>query len=117
MKKLTEEQRKSRIIARGEFSNHAHVMIGDCEVEIKDGKTLIHITDDQNACLKHLLESDWLQGKETWTTEHKDISLKGFPQQVRHGDVLLNKCGKNTYEYIPQLEYDPYSKLIQSVKD
>jgi hypothetical protein len=38
---------------------------------------------------------------EVWTKEHKDIPLK-------EGE---------SYEYIQQVEYDPYSKLIQTVKD
>lgn len=114
---MTKQERKSRVIARGEFSNHSHVMVGDCEVEIKDGKTLIHVNDDSNVCLKHLLESDWLKGNEVWSNEHTDISLTGFPTQVRQGDVLLSKCGERTYEYIQQVEYNPYDKKIQEVRD
>lgn len=117
MKNLTLIERKSRIIARGEFSNHSHVITGDCEVETVKGKIIIHVNDDQNACLKHLLETEWLNGKEVWTKEHKDISLKGFPKQVRHGDVLLNKCGERDYEFIQQQVFDTLTKRIESARD
>lgn len=65
MKKLTKEQRASRIIARGEVSGHAHIITGDVEVYEKDGKTFITVGEDSNAVLKHLLETDWMAGKET----------------------------------------------------
>lgn len=100
MKKLNLEQRKLRIIARGEFSNHCHVVIGDVNVYQKNGKTYIKVGEDSNAVLKHLLETEWLKGKEVWTKEHKDIPLE-----------------KGTYEFVQQVEYNPLDETIRAVRD
>lgn len=100
MKQLTEKQRLQRIIARGEHSGHAHIVTGDVKIEEKNGKTIITVSEDSNACLKHLLESDWMEGKETWTKEHKDIPLE-----------------KGVYEFVQQVEYHPYEDVIKAVRD
>lgn len=116
-KTLTKEERLSRIIARGEFSGHSHIITGDVEVIQKDEKTFIIINDDQNAVLKHLFENDWMVGVEKWTGEHNDISLAGMPQQVRHGDVLLEKISDTSYQFIQQNQFSPYDKLIVQNRD
>lgn len=101
----------SNIIARGEVSDHAHIIIGDAEIlQLKEdsiinnkniNKGTIIINVNSKATIKHLIESVYVnEQKEVWTKEHKDIPLK-----------------KGTYIYIPQLEIDPYTKLINSVKD
>ena len=100
MKHLTKEERKLRVIARGEHSNHSHVITGNVQVEVKDGKTIITVGEDSNAVLKHILESDWMEGKETWTKEHKDIPLE-----------------KGVYEFVQQIEYHPYEDVIRAVQD
>ncbi len=117
MKKLSKEERKNRIIARGEHSNHSHVIVGDASVTRNDkGEILVKI-GKEGAVLKHLLESEWMNGIELWTKEHKDIPLKEMPKQVRHGDVLLDKINETTYRFIQQVQYSPYDKMIQQVKD
>lgn len=116
MKKMTIEERKKRVIARGEHSGHSHIITGDVEVYEKDGKTLIKIGENQNACLKHLMEADWLKGKETWTKEHSEIPLKGR-KQIRQGDVLLKQVSERVYQYIPQIEKHPYNDFITRVDD
>ena len=88
--------REQRIIAKGEFSNHCHVITGDVEFK---GKQII-VSEDSNASIKHLLESDWMRGVETWTGEHTDIALT-----------------PGIYEYVPQLVFDPLLKRIESAKD
>ncbi len=100
MKNLTKKERESRIIARGEHSGHAHIITGDVEITKKNGDVFIKVNEDSNACLKHLLEKEWIEGNEIWTKEHKDIPLK-----------------KGTYKFVQQIEFDPYSSLIQSVRD
>lgn len=101
MKTETKEQRMKRVIARGEFSNHSHVITGDVLIEEKNGRTIITVTEDSNACLKHLLEKEFLEtGKEVWTHEHEDIKLEP---------------GK--YEFLQQNEYDPYNDIIKKVID
>ena len=106
------KNRKSRIIARGEHSNHAHLITGE-GVKVKDG--IIEIPENADAQIKHLLETDWLEGKETWTGEHKDLSLK--EGDLRHGDVYLKKIGERKYQYIQQEEYDPFEKITREVMD
>lgn len=96
----TKDQRQKRVIARGEFSNHSHIITGDCDIEVKDGVTIIKTR--KNCAIKHLLEREYVEeGIELWTTEHKDIPLKD----------------NQKYEYVQQIEYSPYDKLIQKVKD
>lgn len=116
MKKLTQEQRKSRIIARGEFSNHAHIIVGDAEVETSEGNIYITIGDN-GASIKHLLETAWLAGEEKWTEEHADIDLSELPNKVRHGDVMLKKVGERKYQYVQQKVFDPLSQRIEDARD
>ncbi len=117
MKKLTEEERKNRIIARGEFSNHSHVIVGDAEITRNSkGEILIEV-GSEGAVLKHLLESEWMKGNECWTKEHEDIDLTELPNRVRHGDVMLEKLNDNTYTFIQQTIFDPLLKRIQTAKD
>jgi len=91
------QERKARIIARGEFSNHCHVITGNIEF---DTHGRIIVGEDSSAVLKHLLETDWLEGKETWTGEHTDIKLT-----------------PGIYEYVPQQVFDPLTKRIEAAKD
>ena len=94
------EERKNRIIARGEVSGHSHIITGECVIERIKNKVVI--TAGKNCAIKHLLELPYVnEGKEIWTREHKDISLKEG----------------NRYKYVQQQEYDPYSKLIQQIRD
>jgi hypothetical protein len=91
------QERKQRIIAKGEFSNHCHVITGDVEFN-SNGRIIV--SEDSNAVLKHLLETDWMEGKETWTGEHTDIKLT-----------------PGVYEYVPQMVYDPLQKRIEAARD
>jgi|ERR1017187_9092028 hypothetical protein len=97
---MKNEERKNRIIARGEHSNHSHVMTGDCVVTRNEKNEIICEVGSEGAILKHILESEWLNGNEVWTKEHKDIPLS-----------------KGTYKYIAQQEYNPYNKAIEAVRD
>lgn len=117
-KLFTKEQLLSRIIARGEFSDHCHVITGeDVEVRRNDRGELLIDIGSSDAVLKHLIESRWMEGEEKWTEEHKDIDLSTRPGLVRHGDVCLKKVGDNTYQYIPQMVFDPLTKRIESARD
>lgn len=113
---MTKSERRSRIIARGESSGHSHIVTGDAVVRNENGEIIIEV-GKEGAVLKHLMEPAWLAGREQFTNEHADIDLSGFPEQVRHGDVLLEKCGPKTYKYVPQIEYDPYQDVIQRLED
>lgn len=117
MKNLTKQQRANFVIARGEFSNHAHIIVGDAEVKRNNSGEILITVGKEGAVLKHLLESNWLAGEEKWSNEHTDIDLSGLPKQVRHGDCFLDLVGERTYKFIQQQEFDPYSELIRSVRD
>lgn len=111
------KERTNRVIARGEGSNHAHVIVGDATVTRNEkGEILIEV-GNEGAILRHILESSWMEGQEIHTGEHTDIDLEEMPAQIRQGDVLLEKVGARTYQYIAQVEYDPYNDVIQKVKD
>ena len=94
---MTKQEREKRILARGESQNHCHVITGDIQF---NEKGQIIVGDDSNAVLKHLLEKEWLDGKEVWSEEHHDIKLQ-----------------PGVYEYVPQVNFDPLTKRIESVKD
>ena len=97
---MNAENRKNRIIARGEVSGHSHIVTGECTIERNESDVII--IAGENCAIKHLLEQPFInEGLEVWTKEHKDIPLQK---------------GKK-YKYVQQVEYDPYSKLIQQVKD
>lgn len=87
----------SKMLAKGEHSNHGHMICGDVEVLEKDGNLFI---DVQDATLKHLLINSFQSGTETWTQEHTEIKLP---------------AGK--YKVIQQVEYDPYEQIIRQVQD
>jgi hypothetical protein len=94
------KDRKNRIIARGETSNHSHIITGECEIEEKNGEVII--TAGKNCAIKHLIESVFVEtGVEQWTQEHTDIQLTEGEQ----------------YKYVQQIEYNPYEKAIQNVRD
>lgn len=95
---MKKSERISRIIARGEFSNHSHVVTGDATVRNENGEIIIEVHGE--ATIRHLLEDAWMKGQEVWTEEHADIALE-----------------PGTYKYIPQLEYHPYEDVIQRVRD
>lgn len=97
---MTSKERKLRIVARGEHSNHSHVITGECLIQEDKGTTYINVATDGAAVLRHLIESEWMSGTEVWTKEHNDIPLK-----------------KGRYEYVPQVEYDPYEGAVRRVLD
>jgi len=115
MKNLTKQERISRIIARGEFSNHSHVIVGDANVRNENGEILIDVEGE--CSIKHLLETAWLDGKEEWTKEHTDIDLTSLPLQIRHGDVCLERIADKTYKFIQQQVFDPLTKRIEAAQD
>ena len=93
-------KRENRIIARGEVSGHSHIVTGDCSIEEKDGE--VYIQAGKNCAIKHLLEKPYIdEGLEITTKEHGELPLQAG----------------NTYKYVQQVEYNPYEKIIQKVKD
>ena len=98
---MNKEERKKRVLARGEVSGHCHVITGN-NVLIKEEKGTIFVeVGNEGAVLKHILEKEWIEEeKEIWTGEHKDISVKP---------------GK--YEYVPQVNFNPLTQRIEEVGD
>lgn len=94
---MTKKEREQRILARGEFSNHCHVITGDVEF---DAQGRILVGEDSNVIIKHLLEKEWMDGAEVWTGEHTDIKLKP---------------GK--YDFVQQKIFDPLTKRIENARD
>lgn len=89
----------NKIIARGEVSGHAHIAVGDVDVLELDGEIYLDVKGE--AAIKHLLEEVFVkEGKEVWTEEHSDIQLQ-----------------PGVYKYVPQVEFDPYEKIIKKVQD
>jgi hypothetical protein len=91
------QERKKRIIARGEHSGHCHVITG--EIEFNNLGQIV-VNENSNAVLKHLLEKEWMDGEEVWTGEHTDIKLT-----------------PGTYEYVHQQVFDPLTNRIEAAKD
>jgi len=94
---LDAKEVKNKIVARGEHSNHSHIITGNALVLEKDGIFFIDATD---ASVEHLLESAWLSGVKEWTKEHDPIKLN-----------------PGLYEMVPQRQYNPYEKVIERVRD
>lgn len=122
---MNKTERKNRIIARGEFSDHCHCITGDATIKRNgEGEILIELGEEE-CVLKHILESAWMdEGKEVWTTEHKDINLTQLDEQTeigqflgRHGDVAVKKVAKRVYQYVHQHVFDPLTKRIEQARD
>lgn len=102
MRNLSKEDRLALIIARGETSDHSHVVCGeDVRVERdSDGNSTIHVGPN-GALLRHISESRFLEtGEEVWTGEHHDVKIE-----------------PGVYKSVIQTEFNPMNDMIQQVKD
>lgn len=97
---MNTEERKNRILARGEHSNHCHVVTGDVEITRNNKGEITFEVGDEGAVLKHILETNWMNGEEVWTKEHHDILLE-----------------KGSYKHVHQNEFDPIDKIVRRVID
>jgi len=126
---MTKQEREKRIVARGESGNHAHVLTGEVEFdnqgrmivpesssvdleefEVHNTKFMqkeigyddfVQKTKHLKVCrLRHLKESNWMEGEERWTEEHFDVGLK-----------------PGVYEYVAQTNFDPLTKRIELVRE
>lgn len=101
VKKLT--GKNANIIARGEHSNHSHILTAESPdmIEVFEGEGgTLYVNAKGELCLEHLLESNYLQGQKVWTGEH---TAHTFPP--------------GTYMFLPQYEYHPYDDEIRRVQD
>ncbi len=91
----------ANIIARGEHSDHSHIVTSESQVEVfEDNDGTLYVNAKGELCLKHLMESSYVRGTEVWTGEHTEIK---FPA--------------GTYKFMPQYEYHPYDDEIRRVMD
>ena len=95
---MKKQELEKRIIARGEFSNHSHVVTGEAVITEENGTTFIDVKDE--AAIEHLLESAWMNGTKEWTKEHHPVPLE-----------------KGKYEVVLQQQYDPYKKAAERARD
>lgn len=124
-KKMNIQERKNRILARGEITDHSHIIVGDATVIRNNNCEILVSLGNEECILKHIIESAWLENEsEIWTKEHGDVNLSENNDNVkvgqyicRHGDVALKKVDDKTYQYIQQKVYDPLSKRIEEAKD
>lgn len=122
---MNTQERKNRILARGEITDHAHIVVGDATVTRNVNDEILVSIGDEECILRHILESAWLENEsEIWTKEHGDINLSDNDHKIeigqyicRHGDIALKKVGDKTYQYIQQKVYDPLSKRIEDARD
>jgi hypothetical protein len=40
-----------------------------------------------------------------------------LPNQISHGDIMLNKIDERKYQYVQQMVFDPLSKRIEQARD
>jgi hypothetical protein len=99
--RLSKDDRAKRVIARGEHSNHSHVVCGD-DVVVREEKGTTYVTvGNSGAVLRHILEKEYIEsGAEIWTKEHKDIELPA-----------------GEYKYVAQIEFNPLDETIRKVQD
>jgi hypothetical protein len=100
LKKVT-----NRPLAYGEHSGHQHVLTGDVELFVAEDGTFFAAVGSDGATLQHIHESyfkdsDWLSTKELQKADHNPLHLQ-----------------QGTYEFWIQNSYNPYTKLMEEVKD
>lgn len=102
------EERHLRVIARGEFSDHCHVITGDAKIEEKNGDILVTVPENADVMIRHLLESAWVgSGKEVSVLEHTN-------HKDGHGDIKLEP---GTYKYVAQVEKGLLDDAVRRVVD
>lgn len=95
---MTTEERKQRIVSRGEDSGHCHVIIGG-NIKQEDVKndygdvvekvTILEVKKGEDCFIKHLVESQWIEhGKEVWTGKHTDIKIEPGRYKIVHQQVF-----------------------------
>lgn len=100
------QEKESRIVARGEWSDHSHVITGDAEIYQDDKGKMYVSVGKKGAKLQHTLES-----KLNFSTLSKEQDL----EVADHGIIEL--APNTVFEVSIQNEYNPYSKLFEQVQD
>lgn len=132
---MNKEQRQKRVIAKGEFSNHSHVLFGNVEflnncfkVESKEYDKALSIYEKYQLCVVGKTQE---QKEVIQDNYNKDIELLNV-STIRHileADWVNNSNSvwtkehihipikTGTYQYIAQTEYNPLNQEIQRVAD
>ena len=95
---------ENRIVAKGEFSDHSHVVTGDADIYEDNGKMYVCV-GKRGAKLQHTLESQL----------PKNLLENNNLQVADHAIIELEP--ETTFEVSIQNEYNPYSKLFEQVRD
>lgn len=88
------ERVEKKVLAWGEVSGHAHVVTGDAEVFLIDGKMIVAVGND-GAKLEHM----------KFATKAK----------ADHGPIILT--ANQDYEVLLQNEYNPFAGALERVLD
>lgn len=132
------QDRRSLILARGEISDHAHILISYDEVKKKKNGFTIESSPDYDIYVP-LLESfldeskdvsfeDRVKLYEEFQLKVEDLNvtkLRHLKESsfVERGEEIWTKehldipLKEGEYEYIAQEEYDPYEQKIMQTKD
>lgn len=95
----------SRIVARGEWSDHCHVITGECDIFEADGRMFVKA------------------GKNGMTLQHTKESLLNFDKLDGQGDLHVADHPKHVlkpsqvYSVVIQNEFNPYRKAFDKVAD
>lgn len=96
------EPADDRVVARGELTDHSHVVYGEAVRVFQDKKNNLYVDTRLGAAvIRHVLESRHRRGAQQWTGEHR---------------TLLLPRGK-IYRVRQQREYDPFTGLKWIVGD
>lgn len=131
---MKKRERKNRIIARGEHSDHCHVILGDVTI---DGKIVVNNSPDYDEYVVHL--NEFLKcHKISSPSFHSNYEI--FKNSVVHlnvskivhireshwisgGEQVWTKehldipIDEGEYKYIPQIEFDPFDEVIRRLLD
>ena len=94
----------SRIAARGEFSDHCHVITGDCDIYEHDGRMYVK-AGKKGVTLQHTKESMLPVNLENCS----DLTVADHPKHILKANEV--------YDVTIQNEFNPYDKLFQKVAD
>lgn len=107
--KFTKEERLLRIVARGEHSGHAHILVGEDLVIERDGDDIVFtVPEGAEVLLRHLVEEAWCERGEQVSIWDREKGRDG------HMDIAV---APGQYRVIHQIETDPISRAIRQVMD
>lgn len=132
---MNKEQRQKMVIARGEFSNHSHVLFGDIEflkncfkVESKEYNKALSVYDKYKENIKNKTQEEKEVIQDSYNKEIELLNVSTI-RHILETDWVNNSNSvwtkehihipikTGTYHYIAQTEYNPLNDEIQRVAD